>query len=1530
MVSRELSSLEADFFVTESELYAKGLQEAPRIVKSKRVKKAAENSLQILKCKLGSYRLDSEQPIVNKIFVSLEYHSVDNRHFFIISSGSKPVLKCDVSEVRDFVELPLQILAHKCLAQEMLVRAQTARHLIKSDENSRSRKKRKVSPLERSSSAALTGKIQSKYRELECSDAQLAVWGDGSGWQLEFDISLRYKQESSNNFAAETNRFLDTLFSDRSRTHFVKHEIANHYVQRQFNHQSTKYTMELDLGLGETMPDIPQLNVRLLPFQKESVRWMLRKEGYWCSKIKLADENYKLEELCELLNAHVSFGYEIMRLPKSAVMFWNKFTGYIISFNDAISIISAIKLQQVQAQGVLSEEMGLGKTLEVLALILTNKRKLTGDFTFTTDANKVIRRAATSLIVCPDSILRQWMDEIEMHVNFERLSDPQTKDGKVDVNGLALFHYKGFQEVKSFFQTDDIATIVEQLATYDIIICSYTTVSAEVHYAEFSAAVRYRRGNAPKYDYSSPLSLLQFYRIILDEVQMLRGESTNAARCAGLLHRVHTWGVSGTPINSITDFKTVLSYLHFHPFQDSAKIVDAVRKNVSKRNKLQEHGGNSELDLHTSLVKGIKFDVNDLMDIFPRFDLCIRHSKVDVSDQICIPKQHNFILPLEFLPIEQDNYMNLWNTFLEASGYQSDGSGRTYLSPKDLNYWLGILRKTCCHALMPKAMLRLDVDQDTATIQTMDAILRGMTGDVAEKIDSLNRENFTLKIQFAQVRMELKNEPMKAVNSLMCVREELTQDLKMRFGVNVSINNSNARDNVSMDGSDDESRNVEAKPYLDLLHQCFFFIATAYYLLGSKKLEAVDDENSKRKLLNASNEEVNGMDNDASLKKYVDVFSDDEMKEITMFQSLEQENYGYAEILRKAILADRIKKVDSEIEEVKTFFQTGKASSVCQLSEIPFRFNEDYSTNMGVALGYKRLQSTFQSLNNQTKQFNNLLSDLRELSYKPLITEYDEDNQDDKAQDYENTIEDQDKVFATLDCLERILSNREEVASADEEIKRYSNPFRNMDTFSDFHIALISDLILIDGCTLKMAFTDLKNVSIVNSFTDSTVGKKQSFETYLLGFEAVIPKIKKEIKLVRENLKKFNEIYNSKTNYFSNLQKISDSLVSLVQLEPASRGMILRNTKDNIQLNENVRNINNLRSRLKYLETLTILKESLDLKKKFNCAICLSEIFMGSMIKCGHFFCRSCIHSWLKNKNACPLCKMETSLSEVYTFKFQDAQPEDGQEQPESRADSKSETQGDMHINDDSQNGNSDNEYPHKYCGYPHLEKIHQLTLKDTYGTKIDFAVKLVLYLLICHQEEVERDANARAPQVIIYSQYSDFLDILSKVLSQHAIKHFNTSGSSRFSKTVEKFKKSPDITCLLLDVKKQATGLTLVNATHVFIMEPIINDSAEVQAVNRTHRIGQTRETYVWNFVVRNTVEQNIVKYKSILEEKKASHKEQRSREMNPRVLKSENSPEETSSSEDEDDEEYVFNQEGDESVSGKHIWSCFFQPLH
>lgn len=146
-------------------------------------------------------------------------------------------------------------------------------------------------------------------------------------------------------------------------------------------------------------------------------------------------------------------------------------------------------------------------------------------------------------------------------------------------------------------------------------------------------------------------------------------------------------------------------------------------------------------------------------------------------------------------------------------------------------------------------------------------------------------------------------------------------------------------------------------------------------------------------------------------------------------------------------------------------------------------------------------------------------------------------------------------------------------------------------------------------------------------------------------------------------------------------------------------------------------------------------------------------------------------------------------------------------------------------------------------------EKLAEIKNVDLDGpaftTKVDNLVRHLLWL---------RDSDPGSKS-IIFSQYSDFLNVLRLAFKRYRI------GFTSFDKTngATEFKEDPSIECFLLHARAHASGLNLVNASHVFLCEPLINTALELQAIARVHRIGQEQETTVWLYIVDGTVEESI-----------------------------------------------------------------------
>eukprot|EP01060_Flectonema_neradi_P004522 TRINITY_DN1292_c0_g1_i3.p1 TRINITY_DN1292_c0_g1~~TRINITY_DN1292_c0_g1_i3.p1 ORF type:complete len:1205 (+),score=247.80 TRINITY_DN1292_c0_g1_i3:162-3776(+) len=114
----------------------------------------------------------------------------------------------------------------------------------------------------------------------------------------------------------------------------------------------------------------------------------------------------------------------------------------------------------------------------------------------------------------------------------------------------------------------------------------------------------------------------------------------------------------------------------------------------------------------------------------------------------------------------------------------------------------------------------------------------------------------------------------------------------------------------------------------------------------------------------------------------------------------------------------------------------------------------------------------------------------------------------------------------------------------------------------------------------------------------------------------------------------------------------------------------------------------------------------------------------------------------------------------------------------------------------------------------------------------------------------------------VIFSQYSGMLDIIKWRLSKERISILKLTGSmsidSRTS-VLAKFKTDPSVKGLLLSLRAGGEGLNLQVANHVFAVDPWWNPAIEMQAIQRVHRIGQTKPVTAVRFVTTNTIEERM-----------------------------------------------------------------------
>lgn len=128
--------------------------------------------------------------------------------------------------------------------------------------------------------------------------------------------------------------------------------------------------------------------------------------------------------------------------------------------------------------------------------------------------------------------------------------------------------------------------------------------------------------------------------------------------------------------------------------------------------------------------------------------------------------------------------------------------------------------------------------------------------------------------------------------------------------------------------------------------------------------------------------------------------------------------------------------------------------------------------------------------------------------------------------------------------------------------------------------------------------------------------------------------------------------------------------------------------------------------------------------------------------------------------------------------------------------------------------------------------------------------------------------------KTVIFSQQRNTVIHLSKILDQNQIIHARIVKGDRIPAlraAVDSFKTQDHVRILLLQSSSAAAGLTLTEATRVILFEPFLKLGEEQQAINRVHRIGQTRPVETICYFARGTLEERMLSWRMASERSEA-----------------------------------------------------------
>ena len=115
--------------------------------------------------------------------------------------------------------------------------------------------------------------------------------------------------------------------------------------------------------------------------------------------------------------------------------------------------------------------------------------------------------------------------------------------------------------------------------------------------------------------------------------------------------------------------------------------------------------------------------------------------------------------------------------------------------------------------------------------------------------------------------------------------------------------------------------------------------------------------------------------------------------------------------------------------------------------------------------------------------------------------------------------------------------------------------------------------------------------------------------------------------------------------------------------------------------------------------------------------------------------------------------------------------------------------------------------------------------------------------------------------KVLVFSQFTSFLAILRRKLDAKKLTYEYLDGRTTDRQArVARFQEDPDCRLFLVSLKAGGQGLNLTAADYIYILDPWWNPAVEAQAVDRAHRIGQTRRVFAYRLIARDTVEEKIL----------------------------------------------------------------------
>jgi len=962
--------------------------------------------------------------------------------------------------------------------------------------------------------------------------------------------------------------------------------------------------------------------------------------------------------------------------------------------------------------------------------------------------NREPLKSAATLIVSPSTISYQWIEEIQKHVRH--------KD-------IKMLFYRGSKHM-GYMQP-------RTLANYDIVVTTYETLQTEFSYLDLphSNSEEGRRFRNPKRFMAvpSPIVSIEWWRICLDEAQMIESGTTNAAKMALRLAAVNRWCVTGTPIGkSINDLYGLMLFLKIDPY-----LVEAWWQNC----------------LFEPYCHGVTQPLTDLLCKY-----MWRTVKKNVLSQLGIPDQTDETHWLQFSPVEEYFYRKQHiDSAKEAVTRLEKFDPNIKISSLDrgtmsqLLYPLLRLRQSCCH---PQAVRGQFVNLQKSTM-TMGQLLEQLIKRAINEAEELHRLYVAALNGLAGLDVigEKWSEAVDKYREVLRSAEEHKGTLKTDTLQKLhTVTNLAELLEAKHEGIDPTMRDSELRTEAQALKDRYM----TKYLAGvngsqdavtpvSKQVdECYSGFQCKEDWYTMVIDWVTKKDQEDDLLKLVH-------EEMAAFYDVVTAR-EFSEIRSKYPNSRHVLyKINEKADEIDTYRNKVMKDIKLLLETPPEQFvNKAVGCHLRVSTIAQKKKTTCKlcEVHDNIEIYEKALFHF----VKGEIKGAKGPNRATVTEEERQTLEDKG-VFLYEEQRRGTWSDSEA-----ERLLRAVLKYARTRTIFDREI-------LDDGAIQMKLYEGLKK-----EFRLARILWRQLYDQVAGMDELNMSTLRLRLRYDDEPLTNLADLRkNKEKGLATRMEEKVETIYILEQHEIEAQRLKLVADKA----------VNHGEMKKKLGKLLYLSNQQKGVHEE--CPICRDEIGgQWSVLNgCSHSYCVECIKHLIEKYSVgkfvrCSVCRHMNPHRDISYVCRKNEQVEEDE---------------DMEIAD----------------------------VKGDHSTKIEAVVKMLLRIQV----------ESPGAKSLVFSTWTDVLDILATALDDNSINYaaLHTQGKGKLQRNLQKFKNRDDVHVLLLPVSSGANGLNLTEASHVLLMEPILNPAQELQAIGRVHRIGQKNKTTVHRFYVKQTIEEKM-----------------------------------------------------------------------